>query len=108
MSEQQLQSSNRTVQSKSSSTTDQTRKNVLWSATLELPDRSVDCVITSIAAVEATIYLSQWTRCRGPITLQNEKLGSISGDVVAQDEKQVTLALHETAQPTITRILAAI
>lgn len=108
MSEQHLRSNERTVLSGSQPAADHVRKNVLWSATLELADRSIDCVITSISAHDATIYISQWTKCRGPVELQNSKLGSVLGEVAAQDENQVTLIFHETAQRIISRIISAI
>ena len=85
-----------------------TRKNVLWAANVQLLGQSLDCVITSISANQATIYLSQWAKCRGPVTLINTKLGTISGEAVAQNDKQVFIALHDDAKEVIARILAVI
>ena len=83
-----------------------TRKNVLWSATLELMDnRSVDCVITSISTTEATIYLSQFANCRGQILLRSPKIGKFFADVIDQDGKQIAVLLHASAKSTIAKIL---
>lgn len=83
-----------------------TRKNVLWSATMELMDnRSVDCVITSISTTEATIYLSQFANCRGQILLQSPKIGKLFADVIDQDGKQIAVLLHESAKSTVVKIL---
>jgi PilZ domain len=60
------------------------RATVLWPATLECGERSIDCVVLDVSANGARVLLRDFAATTRRVTLKSEKFGAFSGEIMWQ------------------------
>jgi len=74
------------------------RVTVLWQASLQLGDRTIDCVIVNISASGAMVQLSEQVACRGKVSLSNPKIGTFRAETVWHEGQRVGLQFDEDVE----------
>jgi len=82
-------------------------KMVLWAATVEIEDHSIECAIINISNEGATICLAQPLPCGTEILLQSTRLGTLRAETLWQEGNRVELRFTDEPDKVAMKVATA-
>jgi hypothetical protein len=82
-------------------------KMVLWAATIQIEDHSIECAIINISNEGATICLAQPLPCGTSVLLQSTRLGELRAETLWQEGNRVELRFSDDPDKVAMKVATA-